>query len=212
MEMFLAPNGERIAAPDGRIMTFGLDEEDNKLVKSALPTKNYELFVTDVPTDLIAISAAAVIINVSALDTDSRGMIFDYYTELGANMDETVFWIGCPKPPHPLRVRFKCYEYFPQLAKNLKYHLLTAHRKVKKSKEFSKKMADCLMILSFIRLKPGIRTQELADKLEVSVRTVQRYISTLQAAGEWIEYDTAKKGWRLQFGISVLFGDHLEPV
>ena len=74
--MFLAPNGERIAAPDGRIMTFGLDEEDNKLVKSALPTKNYELFVTDVPTDLIAISAAAVIINVSALDTDSRGMIF----------------------------------------------------------------------------------------------------------------------------------------
>ena len=39
-----------------------------------LPTKNYELFVTDVPTDLIAISAAAVIINVSALDTDSRGM------------------------------------------------------------------------------------------------------------------------------------------
>ena len=43
--MFLAPNGERIAAPDGRIMTFGLDEEDNKLVKSALPTKtmNYLL-------------------------------------------------------------------------------------------------------------------------------------------------------------------------
>lgn len=66
------------------------------------------------------------------------------------------------------------------------------------------------MILSIIRLQPGIRTQELADKLEVSVRTVQRHISTLQAAGEWIEYDTAKRGWRLQFGISVLFGDHLK--
>lgn len=210
METFLAPNGERIAVPDGRIMTFGLSEEENKLVKGVLPAKNYELFVTDVPTDLIAIFAAAVIINAAALDTDSRDMIFDYYTKLGANMDETVFWIGCPKPPYPLRARFKCYEYFPQLASNLKYHLLTAHRKVKKAKDFSKKIADCLMILSLIRLQPGIKTQELADKLEVSVRTVQRYISTLQAAGEWIEYDTAKKSWRLQFGISVLFGDHLK--
>lgn len=210
MEMFLAPNGERIAVPDGRVMTFGLSEEENMLVKGVLPAKNYELFVTDVPTDLIAISAAAVIINAAALDADSRDMIFDYYIELGADIDETVFWIGYPKPPHPLRARFKCYEYFPQLDLNLKYHLLTAHRKVKKAKDFSKKMADCLMILSLICLQPGIRTQELADKLEVSVRTVQRYISTLQAAGEWIEYDTAQKGWRLQFGISVLFGDHLK--
>lgn len=210
MEMFLAPNGERIAVPDGRVMTFGLSEEENKLVKGVLPAKNYELFVTDVPTDLIAISAAAVIINAAALDADSRDMIFDYYIELGADIDETVFWIGCPKPPHPLRARFKCYEYFPQLALKLKYHLLTAHRKVKKAKDFSKKMADCLMILSLIRLQPGVRTQELADKLEVSVRTVQRYISTLQAAGEWIEYDMAQKGWRLQFGISVLFGDYLK--
>lgn len=98
MKTFHAPNGENIAIPDGRIMTFGLTEEENELVRNALPAKNYELLDTDAPTDLIAISAAAVIINASALDTDSRDMIFGYYTELGADMDETVFWIGCPKP------------------------------------------------------------------------------------------------------------------
>ncbi len=210
MKTFHAPNGENIAIPDGRIMTFGLTEEENELVKNALPAKSYDLLDTDAPTDLIAIYAAAVIINAAALDEDSREMIWDYYTEIGACVEETVFWIGYPTPPHPLRARFKCYEYFQQLASNLKYHLLTAHRKVKKAKDFSQKIADCLMILSLIRLQPGIRTQELADKLEVSVRTVQRHISTLQAAGEWIEYDTAKRGWRLQFGISVLFGDHLK--
>lgn len=36
METFLAPNGERIAVPDGRIMTFGLSEEENKLVKGVV--------------------------------------------------------------------------------------------------------------------------------------------------------------------------------
>ena len=66
------------------------------------------------------------------------------------------------------------------------------------------------MILSLIRSHPGIKTQELVDKLEMPTRTIQRYISALQAAGEWIEYDTYKRGWQIQYGISILFGDHLK--
>ena len=66
------------------------------------------------------------------------------------------------------------------------------------------------MILSLIRSHPGIKTQELVDKLEMPTRTIQRYISALQAAGEWIEYDTHTRGWQLQYGISILFGDHLK--
>ena len=41
-------------------------------------------------------------------------------------------------------------------------------------------------------------------------RTVQRYIAALQATGEWIEYDRTLKGWGLQKGVSILFGDHLD--
>lgn len=115
-----------------------------------------------------------------------------------------------PSPPRHLRAKFKCYENFEELATNLQYHLLSAHSKSKKAKDFSKKMADCLMILSLIRSHPGIKTQDLVDKLEIPTRTIQRYISTLQAAGEWIEYDTHKRGWQLQYGISILFGDHLK--
>ncbi len=205
MKKFLAPNGEYITVPDGIVTTFGLSEEQNKLVKNALPTKGYKLFNTDVPTDLIAISAAAIIINAAALDTDSREMVFDYYTEVGDCTDETVFWIGNPKPPKHLRTKFKCYEGFDALAVNLKYHLLSAHSKSKKAKDFSKQLMDCLLIMKLIRSRPGIRTQELADALELSTRTAQRYISTLQAAGEWIAYDHTKKGWYLQNGVSPLF-------
>ena len=210
MKTFHAPNGESITVPDGRVTTFGLSVEQNKLVEKALPAKEYELLDTDAPTDLIALSATALIINAAALDADSTEMICDYYTEIGGCTDEIVFWLGYPKPPTHLRVRFKCYESFEEFAVNRKYQLLAAHSKSKKAKDFSKKLADCLTVLSIIRSHPGIKTQELVDKVERPTRTVQRYVSTLQAAGEWIEYDAVKRGWRLQHGISILFGDHLK--
>ena len=170
-----------------------------------MPTQGYELLDTDAPTDLIAISASALIIIADALDTDSRDIISDYYTEIGGCTDETVFWLGYPKPPNHLQTKFKCYESFDELATNLKYHLLSAHSKSKKAKDFSKQLMECLLIMKLIRSRPGIRTQELVEELELSTRTVQRYISTLQAAGEWIAYDHTKKGWYLQDGMSPLF-------
>ena len=125
-------------------------------------------------------------------------------------VDETVFWIGYTKPLPKLRSKFKCYERFEELAIKLKYLLLTAHTKQKKAKDFSKKLADSLLILSLIRNHPGIKTQELAERTEMSVRSVQRYIATLQATGEWIDYDTTKRGWKLFDNVSILFGDHLK--
>lgn len=210
MRDVIAPDGTYISVPIGRIITFGFDREQNNLIKSSFPAKDYELLDTSEATDLIAVPATALVINSAALDENSRNLIFEYYAKIAACMDETVFWIGYPKPPHPLRVRIKCYEYFEELACNLKYRLLDAHRKKKKVKSFSKQISDSLVILSFIRSQPGIRTQELSEKLELPIRTIQRHIAALQAAGEWIEYDTKKHGWKLQSGVSILFGDHLK--
>ena len=47
--------------------------------------------------------------------------------------------------------------------------------------------------MKLIRSRSRIRTQELVEELELSPRTIQRYISTLQAAGEWIAYDHKKR-------------------
>ncbi len=208
MKTAVAPDGTYITVPTGRVITFGLDKKQNNFIEDSFPTKGYELLDTDNPTDLIAVPATALVINAAVLNEDGRSMFFEYYTEIGAYMEETVFSLGSPKPPHPFRARFKCYEYFEQFACQLKYHLLTAHSKLKKAKIFSKKLADSLMILSIIRSRPGIRTQELAEQLELSTRSVQRYIESLRVAGEWIEYDTKAKGWRLMNGVSVFFGDY----
>lgn len=196
----------------GQFITYGLSQEQNAFVKSSIPSKGYELLITDVSTDLIAVSSAALIINASALSKADCDMLFDYYTEIAGCADESVFWLGSPRPPHHLCSKFRCFNDFEEISQNLKYLLLSAGRKSKNAREFSKKMADCLLILSLIRSSPGIKTKALADTLELPVRTVQRYIATLQAAGEWIEYDTKKRGWALQSGVSILFGDHIRGI
>lgn len=205
MKKVFAPNGTYIIVPDDRVITFGLTILQNEAVENVLPIKGCELYVTDVPEDLIAISASSVIINSEKLSKQKVDMLLDFYTEIGNSADETVYWIGGSELPKQLQKVIKAYSCFEELSGELKYQLLAAYRKSKKAKDFSRKMADCIKIISLVKAKPGIKTQEIAEKLEVSTRTVQRYISTLQVAGEGIEYDKSKKGWFLPGNYSILF-------
>ena len=192
---------------DHRILTFGLTEAQNAWVEENLPTRDYEVFDTDVPTDVIAIGCQALIVNAAAMDGDAAGMIFDYYSQVNGCTDETILWLGEPKPPKELRKFFKCYDSFDAIKDKLKYLLLTAHSKSKKAHEYSEKLVNGLKILALIRKHPGISTQKLSELTELPLRSVQRYIAALQATGEWIEYDRALRGWKLFHGISILYGD-----
>lgn len=192
---------------DHRILTFGLTEAQNAWVEENLPTRDYEVFDTDAPTDVIAIGCQALIVNAAAMDGDAVGMIFDYYSQVNGCTDETVIWLGEPKPPKELRKFFQCYDSFDAIKDKLKYLLLTAHSKSKKAHEYSEKLVNGLKILALIRKHPGISTQKLSELTELPLRSVQRYIAALQATGEWIEYDRTLRGWKLFHGISILYGD-----
>ena len=192
---------------DYRINTFGLTEEQNAHVKANLPSHDCELYIADDPTDLIAINCEAMIVNASVMEQDSADMIFDLYTQIDGCTDETVIWLGEPKPPKELQKFFKCYDSFEAIADKLKYLLLAAHSKSKKAHEYSEKLVNGLKILTLIRSNPGISTQKLAELTELPLRSVQRYIAALQATGEWIEYDRSLRGWKLFHGISMLYGE-----
>ena len=197
---------EKQNAP-GQVITFGLTDAQNTLVRACLPAKEYQLIETDCAVDIIAIGAVAYIISAEALTDEDREMILEYYEEINGCSDETVLWIGTPAPPKSLQKLIKCYDSFEMIADNLKYYLLSAHRQSKKARDYSKQLADGLLILSLIRKHPGIKTKEIAEKVELPIRTVQRYITALEQTGEWLAYDTQKKGWYLQYGVSILFGD-----
>ncbi len=190
-----------------RIITFGLTAEQERIVAGNLPTRDYELLSAAVPTDLIAINCTAAVVSGIALDDKDVGMLFDYYRQVDGCLDETVLWFGDPVPPREIQTILKCYDSFEDLEGKLKYLLLTAHSRKKKAVDYSAKLVIGLKILSLIRKRPGITTLELADKVSIPVRSVQRTIAALQAAGEWIEYDRSLRGWKLFHGVSVLFGD-----
>ena len=192
------------------VTTYGLSEEQNQFVESCFPTKAYSLcncnnYEGNDFIDWIATPNDVFIINATVFPEYAQELIWECYDEINKSFDETVIWIGEPKPPRKIAKNFKCYNSFDELRDNLKYVLLTAHKKSRKAAEYCKILEKGIRILYLIRRYPGITTKELSDKTDMSIRSVQRYIEALQTAGEWIEYDTLKRGWQLHDGYSVLF-------
>lgn len=191
----------------GRVVAvLGLTADEQAIIKKNLPQKECEIMDTDDVRDIIAVSEFAVIVNVSVMDEEDMNMLLDFYTEI-APYSETVIFIGQVEIPKVLVNHITVYKDFDELEGNIKYALLSAYRKQKKSDNFSATLANAITILSLIRKQPYITSAELAEKLELSQRSVQRYIETLRVAGEWIEYNPEKRGWMLSEGKSVLWGD-----
>ena len=151
---------------DYRINTFGLTQKQNQFVSANLPVRDCELYIADTPTDLIAINCEAMIVNASAMEQDDADMIFGYYQEVNGCTDETILWLGEPMPPKAARKFFKCYPDFDAITDKLKYLLLSAHSRSRKSYEYSEKLVNGLKILSLIRKRPGISTQTLTELTE----------------------------------------------
>ena len=188
------------------IGTFGLSDEQISIIKENIPTKNCEVMDTDCFSDIVACSEMAIIVVWDKLSEDDRILLIEFYTEI-APFSETLVLIGDAKVPDKLKKEVSIYATFEEFASNVKYILLSAYRKTKKNVNFSTALANSILILNMIRKKPYVTTKELAEKLERSERTVQRYIETLRVAGEWIEYDLSHRGWILQEGKSILWGD-----
>ena len=115
MKTFNAITGFRPHTYYGRIITFGLTENENTNLKILLHKKNYELYETDLASDLVALFATAIIINACKLEEDDFNLLEQYYTEVSAEADEVVFWLNSPKPTIELQFRFKCFDSFDEL-------------------------------------------------------------------------------------------------
>lgn len=188
------------------ILAYGLSEDQIKDVEKVIPTKECEVFKADCSTDIIAIPKMASIVVWAVLTEEDRERLIEYFNEVMPS-PETVILIGDVEIPYDLRNHVSIYPTFEDFSPKMKYIFLNALRRFKKNENFSVQLSYVLQILCAIREKPCITTRELAEMTEKSERTVQRYITTLVMAGEWIEYDKHRKGWKLMENKSILLGD-----
>ena len=192
------------------IFIYGLTDEEKDVLEKALPGKEVE--ITDITGEAVCLVEKvdfAVIINPYNITDDELEFFESFYEDADGCTESIIF----TQKKEGVLNKFKAvrtveYEDLFDMEKNLKYELLQALQKTSKSENYSEKLSMLIKILFAIRNKPYITTKELAEKIEKSDRTVQRYIETLRCAGEFIGYDRQKKGWYLVVdGKSVLLDE-----
>ena len=133
----------------------------------------------------------------------------EFANDVGAYSEKIIF-----TKPHSLlnalqnNVKYIVFNDDFDFQDKIRYVLLEASRDDKRSNSYSDTISQTIRVLSEIRKHPYITTAELAEIIERNPRTVQRYITTLVCAGEFIEYDRKRKGWFLYENKSILWGEY----
>ncbi len=200
--------GEKIYKT-AEIFAYGISDEEFLIVSESLPNSKVHITdCTDCFTDILALPYIAVIINPDMLTLENVDDLNAFYGEIGTYSEKIVFTKTHPILEGLKNVKYIVFNSVFEFEDRLKYVLLDAAKADKKYESYSETISQMIRVLSEIRKKPGITTVELAEIIERNPRTVQRYITTLNCAGEFIEYDSKKKGWFLFENKSVLWGDY----
>lgn len=192
------------------VLTYGISEKQSALLMNNLPATNIDIVdCSECFTDLIATNYIVVVINPADLSTEHIA----YFNEMVENFiitKEKILFVS----NHPILnelsndIKYTVFSDDFDFEAKIKYILLDALREEKKVKTYSDTISQTIRVLSEIRRKPYITTNQLSTIIERTPRTVQRYINTLICAGEFIEYDRKKKGWYIFENKSVLWGDY----
>lgn len=177
------------------VMIYGLCSEEKNELTRVLPPHFEIVDCTDSYTDLFAVQSLIVMVRGSRMPEEERNDLSGFYREVQEYCDETVIWIGDPKPEGYKNPPFKTYDSFYEALQKVRELALAAYQRKKRSGAFSAKLSDCLKILNLICERPGIRTSEIADEVGLSLRTTQRDIAALRTAIVVLNYDPKRKGW-----------------
>ena len=186
-----------------QIITYGLTDEEIVELQNVKPNKDCSIIVADCATDIIALNAYASVVRKSELDQSDYDILSSYLEEVGDYAD-TIILVGEDNKLKSFSKKVKIFATFDDFLEKAKYTLVASYAKHRQSDEFSSKISLALRMVILIKRNPGISTAILADKLDMSTRSVQRYIETLRMSGEWIDYDTSLHGWRLEHEKSFL--------
>lgn len=192
------------------VLVYGISDEQFAIICDELPSNDIRVVdCSDCFTDIIALPYIAVVLNPDLMEQEHIDYFNDYANEVLYFTEKIIFTKNHPILQQLNRnVKHVVLDGDFEIKAKVKYLLLDATRSDRRNDTYSDTIAQTIRVLSEIRKHPGITTAELAEIIERNVKTVQRYITTLNCAGEFIEYDRKKKGWFLFDNKSVLWGDY----
>ena len=192
------------------VLVYGISDNQFAIICEELPSSDIRVVdCSDCFTDIIALPYIAVVLNPDVMEQEHIDYFNDYANEVLYFTEKIIF-----TKDHPVlkqlnkNVKHVVLDGDFEIKAKIKYLLLDATRSDRRNDTYSDTIAQTIRVLSEIRKHPGITTAELAEIIERNAKTVQRYITTLNCAGEFIEYDRKKKGWFLFDNKSVLWGDY----
>ena len=183
------------------VLIYGFDTNNRNLIKSIFKEEEFCIIETDCTTDLIALPACAIIISCNDFSEEDYSELIAAYKDIDV-FSELVIFVGTVN--YDLNKKFFNYSDMDKFLEKGKYLVMTAKRRERKRHTFSSAISMAIRILSEIQNNPGVTTKCMAEKFEVNSRTVQRYIETLNMAGEAIIKEKHTGGWRLEYDKSLL--------
>lgn len=179
-----------------KLLTFGLDEGQTALLEAV--GLELQIDATDCLTDLFAVYADLVVVGAQALSEEEAQTLADTWREIGPT-EARVIIAG-----EAARLEAQLFDGIPQVSVIPEFfdegfdRTLAVMRRVKETKrdaDISRRITNSILILKLIGENPGVSTDELARRTELSARTVRRYIRSLQAADVLIVRES--RGWKL---------------
>ena len=186
---------------DCSIMVYGLTKKQISIISKNIPRNLKTVIIkADCYLDIFVLPIAEFyIVDSKKVKTEDMENFNECYVE--TFYKNTTYFMSKEKR---LKKHHKFFKDEKDFEKNISYVILGFISEHKKRAAFSEQIANVLYVLKRILAKPYITTKEIAKELELSERSVQRYIETLNIAGEEIFYDTKKHGWYLFDGESNL--------
>ena len=177
------------------IMMFGLSAEEMQKVMKASPESIY-IYAEDWQ-DIVAVSADLVIANPDAINEEGQEVIAEYYKEIEPSPESLILTNRCNE-----LTGIKSIEIYENLFLEeniLRTTILRCLRETANDVGFSRRIMISLKVMKYICNHPGISTKELALAVEVSERSIKRYIETLRMAGADIIFEN--KGWKCELAL-----------
>ena len=177
------------------IMFYGLNANEMEKIMKITPKSCY--IYAEHWQDIIAISADIIVVNPISIGEEGIGAIAEFYKEIEPSENSLILTEPCN-----VCCGIKKIEIVPNLFEEdaiLRTTILRCMRSTATDVDFSRRLALSLLIMKYICKYPGLSTKELAQMVEISERSVKRYIDTLRTAGADIEYEN--KGWHCKLAI-----------